>query len=378
MLIFDSTGGSSIKEVTVNEDGKTQIPTTTPTFFKHAFKEWNTNSDGTGNSYVPGKSYDFTTGMTLYAIWNDIYTIEFNTLGGKSIESEDVEEGMTCTIPTTSKIDMVFKGWNTKEDGSGTAYTPGNIVTPASDMTLYAQWTPWGLLNAGVGTKFVYNIEGTAEPDNHAWIKNKIDAIKASVNTALARYTNWTIDFGVDGTPFRGTYVQKITAFNDNGTPDTGDDTFTYSRSGTGTVILEFHISATNTNSLYTALAGDLIKLALTSDTIGCIHIEGSRFAYVWEDCNLIGDADADKTVGLDGTLTHTVAQITPAAETVYTSIENSFLGTVDAATIPVNIGETTVKFTVAKDTLITVKISSEVPDLYSFEASLTEINKIW
>ncbi len=33
-----------------------------------------------------------------------------------------------------------FKGWNTKADGSGTDYAPGDIYTAEEDLTLYAQW----------------------------------------------------------------------------------------------------------------------------------------------------------------------------------------------------------------------------------------------
>lgn len=34
-----------------------------------------------------------------------------------------------------------FSGWNTQADGNGTNYTPGDSITPSSNITLYAKWT---------------------------------------------------------------------------------------------------------------------------------------------------------------------------------------------------------------------------------------------
>lgn len=47
---------------------------------------------------------------------------------------------------TPVKKGCKFLGWNTKEDGSGTSYQPGNLYDVNQDggnVTLYAQWTPW-------------------------------------------------------------------------------------------------------------------------------------------------------------------------------------------------------------------------------------------
>ena len=47
---------------------------------------------------------------------------------------------------TPVKKGCKFLGWNTKEDGSGKTYQPGNLYDVNQDggnATLYAQWTPW-------------------------------------------------------------------------------------------------------------------------------------------------------------------------------------------------------------------------------------------
>lgn len=47
---------------------------------------------------------------------------------------------------TPVKKGYTFLGWNTKEDGSGKTYQPGNLYDVNQDggtVTLYAKWTPW-------------------------------------------------------------------------------------------------------------------------------------------------------------------------------------------------------------------------------------------
>ncbi len=377
-LTFDSAGGSYIGNVAVNEDGKTKIPAAVPTFAKHSFKEWNTRSDGTGDSFLPGNEYNFTSGLTLHAIWNNVYTISFNTSGGNGIDSADVVDGKPYVLPPAVKNGMYFKGWNTREDGSGESYASGTGFVPASDTILYAQWAEWGLLNARVGTELVYSISGDVDPQGHEWIEDKITSIRDAINIALSAHTGWKIDFGVDSTSFVGEYTQKITAFSDNGTDSNDDDSFTYSRDGSAAVTLKFHISADHDNKSYSRLSAELIKAVLTSEKVGCAYAGNNDYIYTWTDCKLVGDANDEKTIGMNGSFTCTVAQITPSAEAVYRLIDNSFLGTIDAVSVTVTVDGAPINFTVSKDTLITVMISSDVTGLYSFEASLKEINGRW
>ena len=51
--------------------------------------------------------------------------------------SFDIANGPTCDVDTTHK----FIKWNTKADGSGKSYMPGDKPTFTTSTTLYAQWT---------------------------------------------------------------------------------------------------------------------------------------------------------------------------------------------------------------------------------------------
>lgn len=44
------------------------------------------------------------------------------------------------TIPNITRTGYIFDGWNTKEDGTGTAYMPGNQFKPEKNTVLYAVW----------------------------------------------------------------------------------------------------------------------------------------------------------------------------------------------------------------------------------------------
>jgi uncharacterized repeat protein (TIGR02543 family) len=117
------------------------------------FRGWNTEADGTGTSYADeAEVLDLATAsdevVTLWAQWErDYYTVEFNANGGVGTmypqtifaNDEDVLDGNTFT-----RSGYTFAGWNTKANGSGTAYEDGaevfGLVDEYEAITLYAQW----------------------------------------------------------------------------------------------------------------------------------------------------------------------------------------------------------------------------------------------
>ncbi len=73
-----------------------------------------------------------------------VYTLAYDANGGSGLMGEVnglVGDGVVVLPSTfTAPAGFVFSGWNTKADGSGTAYAPGATVTLTGDMTLYAQY----------------------------------------------------------------------------------------------------------------------------------------------------------------------------------------------------------------------------------------------
>lgn len=86
------------------------------------------------------------------------YTVSFNANGGTgTMANATVAKGASYTIPASSfsgasvtvptnalPAIKFFKEWNTAADGSGTAYSVDDSITPAADITLYAQWSKPG------------------------------------------------------------------------------------------------------------------------------------------------------------------------------------------------------------------------------------------
>ncbi len=91
-------------------------------------------------------------GIEVGCIGDDVYTftpadivsVSFHANGGTgTMGSQTFIKGFSqslnaCTL--TAPNDYRFNGWNTKADGSGTAYTYGQSITVSGNITLYAQW----------------------------------------------------------------------------------------------------------------------------------------------------------------------------------------------------------------------------------------------
>lgn len=110
------------------------------------FNSWNTSSDGTLDYYIPNEEISLPSAdTTYYAIWDDAYYMSFNKNSGTGSMSRlyCLTADPFLTVPECGFVrnGYAFTGWNTKANGSGTAYAPNTDVTLSADMTLYAQWT---------------------------------------------------------------------------------------------------------------------------------------------------------------------------------------------------------------------------------------------
>ena len=80
---------------------------------------------------------------TAYAADADTVCITLDPNGGAQ-ESEKIyaEQGCVTWVPVCSftREGYAFLGWDTRSDGTGTAYDEDDEIVPIEDMTLYAQW----------------------------------------------------------------------------------------------------------------------------------------------------------------------------------------------------------------------------------------------
>ena len=83
-----------------------------------------------------------------------------------------------------------FIEWNTKEDGTGTAYAPGTTLTLDDDLTLWAQWEM-----AGDSWYVVYNAHGGTWAPSPDIVGIGSDAIvKEAAESDTMRFEGWSTD----------------------------------------------------------------------------------------------------------------------------------------------------------------------------------------
>ena len=134
---FDSNGSSDVDSITVVGGNKIdELPV--PVREGYVFKGWY-KDDYTFE--VPFTSDDIVdSNLRLYAKWNRLITLTFDSNGGSAVESIQVEEGATTVLPkNTTKKGCTFGGWYLDELWSE-EYTD-TTEAPSYDRTLHAKWT---------------------------------------------------------------------------------------------------------------------------------------------------------------------------------------------------------------------------------------------
>ena len=94
----------------------------------------------------------------------NVYTIKYNPNGGTGDSIRKTYPVNTTAVVeecTYAKDGYSFSGWNTKADGSGTGYKPGDAISsPKSNIVLYAQWNANVTLDNVVLGEFINTSSG--------------------------------------------------------------------------------------------------------------------------------------------------------------------------------------------------------------------------
>ena len=127
---FSVNGGSSIDSYRTNEIK--EMPYTSRA--DYTFAGWHKKSDFSDATVT--FPLEIKEDTTLYAKWQQEFTVSFETNGGDEIES--YKTGIIPTSPDTSRTNYLFAGWYTNSDFSGEAVNfPYTVTKPT---TLYAKW----------------------------------------------------------------------------------------------------------------------------------------------------------------------------------------------------------------------------------------------
>ena len=163
------------------------MPETSLTKEGYTFSGWNTKADGTGTSYTDEQSISLSDNLTLYAQWQiNQYnlTYDYNGINVSPITNiYDYNTAASLANCPYSREGYIFTGWNTKADGSGTAYNEYQELRITNDLTLYAQWQE----GKGYSSNY-YNLDTNKGYVNNISINTNINDYKNSFNL-ISGYT---------------------------------------------------------------------------------------------------------------------------------------------------------------------------------------------
>ncbi len=202
----------------------------------YTFQGWATEPTGAA-VYQSGMSLNFTMGgqEELFAVWKEIpkydYTVTYNANFGEAPEVRGDAENIQGVYELTWDIGVdgcafvrenyTFIGWNTDQDGNGTAYAPGDEValTAANNTAiLYAQWEE----NAKYDYSVIYNANFGAnatalDAENVTGVYDLSWNIGVDANPFVREnyiFTGWNTDPNGNGTAYAPGDVVALTAEN--------------------------------------------------------------------------------------------------------------------------------------------------------------------
>ena len=139
---FNPNGGSqSSYTQTINEFEPTTLQANTFTRENYAFDSWNTATNGTGITYFDGATVTLLNDLTLYAQWNQIFTITLATIenGSVTVSQNQAVEGDLISLTATPSTGYEFDHWNvTDAENNIIPVTENQFEMPASNVTISA------------------------------------------------------------------------------------------------------------------------------------------------------------------------------------------------------------------------------------------------
>lgn len=116
-------------------DGTSVTPVTTHELVSTSIE---TNDIVFGKIELPG---GWEPPVYAYLDTDELYNLTYDGNGGMNTQIAPYFRDTTAVLLSNiSNGDSVLTGWNTKADGTGIAYVPGDKISMTSDLTLYAMW----------------------------------------------------------------------------------------------------------------------------------------------------------------------------------------------------------------------------------------------
>lgn len=165
-------------------------------FYKEVTVNWNANASDAVLSYNTSSLYCGFAGWTRNPSGGDVHqpgeTVNYTPLeGSSSLTMYAVWNPAVFPYPTPTRTGYRFTGWNTKADGSGTAYTSGSVST-LENLTLYAQWVKTYTVTAS-------GENGTVTGNTGTFTDGDTTVLTATPNPGY-KFVKWILNGGAAGT----------------------------------------------------------------------------------------------------------------------------------------------------------------------------------
>ncbi len=141
------------EDITAEKGEAVIIPDVKPLRANYVFQGWSENCNATTTQYKIGYTLKAEKSITLYAVWASSSGsgkwLHYNeNSDGENVQNMPASRRATSTScsfyiskATPVREGYTFTSWNTKADGSGTAYNSGAMLRMGGkDINLYAQW----------------------------------------------------------------------------------------------------------------------------------------------------------------------------------------------------------------------------------------------
>jgi hypothetical protein len=229
---------------------------------KYEFKEWNTKADGTGDTITSSSIYENTDDTTLYAIWNDRFTV--------TIYNGESETPTIANYGIDSVVDLQAQNVDGKQflywevDGAKKSYLKdcSMHMFQGKDLTIRAVYGSEGDLESqqpGIYISDIYRqySDNRVVVRSYSYVPEEYEIVKAGVIATLdANIANGTFD---DQT---ATYVR---AGNVNGSNDNYYYTWSKSNVTSGqTVYVKAYLKYKDADGVEHTIYGDLVTATLT------------------------------------------------------------------------------------------------------------------
>ena len=143
-ITYNANGGSGAPNSQIKtHDISLTLSNTQPTRNGYSFVGWAESSTATNIDYTAGAEYTKEGNAILYAVWREIYTVNYDANGGSGApESQIKTKNVTLILSSTepTREGYKFEGWATEKNVKRVDYLPGATYTEEYGTTLYAVW----------------------------------------------------------------------------------------------------------------------------------------------------------------------------------------------------------------------------------------------